>query len=327
MTLLVFAHRGEAQTFIKELNAKSITQNTYQYEEGFIYICSEGIYDVLVELPLIIKEFSIKQIINYGIAGSLSTQLNVNEIYSISGIYLEDNNQLEFKSFSLDGEIECISAHKRVLNKEYANKLRPIAKIVDRELWAIAKVSNNLNISLKAYKLISDIAGENTDCFDLKERAKEFSSFMYEHFTKIQDKPIEVNSEHTDIELPFQMSQYQNNILRKLIKEIDQNELNELIKKYTKSNRVHKSDVNDFIDDLRKNLYPLKYKMKEEVEEYLSPFTKHGFRVNYDENFEKEKLSLNIEINSQKNIEDAIIALRDFQYSSFIKIYKGDINV
>lgn len=325
MKLLIFAHRGEAQSFIKALGAKAVSEILYQYTEGFIYICSEGIYDVLTNLPLILKNTDSTEVINYGIAGSLSKQLEGQKIFSISGVYLEDNNEIQFKSFTLSGETECITAHKRVLTPEYAKKLQPFAKIVDRELWAIAKVCHNFKINLKAYKLISDLAGDNTDCFDLKNRAQQFSEIMLEHYqASIQDTNI-VDKE--EVILPFQTSQYQMNVIKKLISETDTELINKIINEYKKKGYTSKSDANHFIKEVKSNLYPLKNKIHNQIKETLNSLDRNNIKYNYDKNLEKEKLNISIEINSQKNIDDAIKSLKDLKYEKFLDIFKGNINV
>lgn len=326
MNLLVFAHRGEAQTFIKELNAKSIETNLYQSSDELIYICGEGIYDVLTNLALIINDYKPLNILNYGIAGSLSTTLNINEIYSISSVYLEDNNELEFKSFPLKGDIECISAHNRVLDNEYAQRLRPIAKIIDRELWAIAKVAAFFKINCSSYKIISDFAGENTDCFDLKDKAKFFSEKLFNHYQANENKIKNTNIVEK-IEIPFEMSQYQKNVISKLIKEIDEKDLEIIIKTFREKNKLTKKDTNDFINEIKKQIYPVKYQIINQIEQEIQNLKVSGMKVYFDENLEKEKLNLNIEINSQKNVTDCIKAFENFNYDEFLKIFKGDLNV
>ena len=208
MEICILAHRGEAQTFIKELKAKALSEDLYEFSKGLIYISKEGPYEIMVKLGVMLKEFNIKEIINLGIAGSLSTQLEVGEIYEIRCVYLEDNAKIQFQSYTLNpnASFDCITAHSRVLNNDHRIQLAPIADIVDRELWAIAKVAHNYKVNCKSFKLISDLAGDQTQCFDLKEKAKEYSDKLFEFYLK---KEI-IHKDYTQkLESPFKGSQYQ----------------------------------------------------------------------------------------------------------------------
>lgn len=326
MELLVFAHRGEAQTFIKELKSKALDENTYEFDKGLIYICGEGIYDVLSALGHIINSYNIKQIINYGIAGALETNLELNKIYEIRTVYLEQEKDIEFKSFTLNSNAntDCITGLKRVLTNEHAAFLRPIADIVDRELWAITKVAKLYKTPVNSYKLISDIAGSTTDCFDLKNRAKELSQILFQHYIKseiIKTDYIEPKK------LPFEATQYQINQFNKLIKNIDQHTYENILKPISKKDLRDKEKTTLLLEEIKKILYPFKYKIINQIENKLLPIREAGISIKYDENLEKEILKLQIDINSQKNIEDIKVALNEFNYDEFLKIYKGELDV
>lgn len=328
MNLLIFAHRGEAQIFIKQLNAKALESELYQYESGFIYICTEGIYDVMSKLGAIIQAHKISSVINLGIAGALSKQLEINKVYSIRSSYLENFEDIEFKSFELKGELDCITSSKRVLSENYSNKLKPIAPLVDRELWGIAKVCKDFETPLMAYKLISDYAGAQTDCFDLKQRAGEFSQRLWEFYHQnLSQNKIEDNAEKVSIKYPFNMSQYQKNQYQKLIKNIDAKRLDQLINEINKHELSDKEKTNELIMLIKKEFYPLKYKIIKQIETSLAPLKSNHIQIKYDENLEKEYLNINIQINSEKNIEQSIKALEKFSYADFIKIFKGSIDV
>ena len=125
------------------------------------------------------------QVINLGIAGSLDKNIQLGEIYSIRKVFREGvapNSFPVFRSFDDTAQADCITAEKRVVEKSYATSLAPFAPIADRELWAIASVCSRFNLPFRAYKLISDRAGEDTDTSGIKRRALEFSSRLYEYY-------------------------------------------------------------------------------------------------------------------------------------------------
>lgn len=326
MELLVFAHRGEAQTFIKELKSKAIDENTYKFDKGIIYICGEGIYDVLAALGNIINSNNIKQIINYGIAGALETSLELNKVYEIRTVYLEQEKEIAFKSYTLNSsaKMDCITSFKRVLTNEHAAILRPLADIVDRELWSITKVAKLYKITINSYKLISDIAGSATDCFDLKNRANILSQILYQHYIKSEI----IKTDYVEPkELPFEATQYQMNQFNKLIKNIDQHKYENILKAISKKDLRDKEKTTLLLTEIKKILYPFKYKIINQLENKLLPLREAGISIKYDENLEKEKLQLQIDVNSQKNIEDIKTALDKFNYDDFLNIFKGDLDV
>ena len=329
MALYIFAHRGEAQTFIKNLRATALDKDLYQFNNGLIYICSEGIYDVMCRLGSLLDKYQVSKVINYGIAGALNNKLKINQVYSIRSIYLENNNEIEFKSITLNGDTDCITANKRVLDESHKNKLLPIADIVDREIWGIAKVCQAYNIELQSYKLISDFAGASTDCFDLKNTAQLFSDLMWNHFQARENLATNENNSRMiqSNEIPWDGTQYQKNILDKLMKKIDKNQLETFIQSINDQNLAEKEKINLLIEKINNKLYPVQAKIKEKLKRETKVLSDNGFQVIYDQKLEKKKIKLNLEVNSQKNISDAISALEKFNYQSFNEIFEGNFDV
>lgn len=188
-TLFTFAHRGEAQLFLKKGGYKPIPfyfDSLYDNGTNFLLITGEGLQKTTEKVAAVCAFYKsrIPQIINLGIAGSLSSELQLGEIYSVRTVYRED----EFHSFtSSEGlssfsRFDCISALNRVVTDEKAEQLGYFAQIVDRELWAIGSCASLFKIPFRSYKLIADRAGSQTDCFDLKKRALSFSEKVYDYF-------------------------------------------------------------------------------------------------------------------------------------------------
>lgn len=191
MRLLVFAHRGEAQNFLKntEFVANSLNLSLYKNDNHFILVSGEGIKNSLESVALCcgLIGTKIKEVLNLGIAGSLHDTIKTDSIYSIRTSYSHGSMEPRFNSYSSadqHAKVDCISASNRVVSSEDASRLKPFAKIVDRELWAIASISKRLNFPFRSYKLISDQAGVDTNCFDLKSKAKVFSETLYDFYEK-----------------------------------------------------------------------------------------------------------------------------------------------
>jgi hypothetical protein len=159
--LLVFAHRPEAQSFLKNHSLKPIQADhidIYVSDEYYLLITGEGVLNAISKTTIILSKFQdIKEIWNFGIAGGLTSHFIKKEhIYQIRTSYGELGEEIQFKSFSTankSSELDCISASKRVLNEKKATHLANFAQIVDRELWGIGLIAREFKIPFYAAKL------------------------------------------------------------------------------------------------------------------------------------------------------------------------------
>lgn len=338
MQLIVMAHRGEAQTFIKNLDLKADKNlnGLYTADKLGVLITGEGIYNVFNKLPYVFGKHSIDKVINLGIAGALSSKLNLGEVYPIRTSYGFNEVSPKFHSFSsshTEAEMDCITTDQRVLNNQYAKELNPFAHIVDRELWAIGNCCKEHNISFCAYKLISDFAGDNTACFDIKERAQEFSESLFEYYQSLN---VSINNEDTiDIEYPLQMSFSNKARYKKVIQAIALREnkshkkilceigLDHIVSQDIKT----KNKVSLLINRLENKLNPLKEVIEKTLDKHFSSFTDIGVKINIDPKLEIQNFDLSMKINSQTNLSKLKDAIEDFDYSCIEKIWNGEFDV
>ena len=189
-SLLIFAHPGEAQAFLAGINFQPIVfsvKGLYEAEREFLLLTGGGLRSTGKKLAAVCDAFrkNISQVINLGIAGSLDERCAEGEIYPIRNVFRESRSGEVFEIYRSAGSqavIDCISAEKAVLNPSHAARLSPLASMVDMELWAIAAVCSQFNLPFRAYKLISDIAGHNTDFRKIKARAGEYSERLYRFY-------------------------------------------------------------------------------------------------------------------------------------------------
>lgn len=189
--LLVFAHRGEAQAFLKGRNFREVDfafNGVFQSEKELLLLCGEGLDAAEERLSTLLGAFGkdISLVLNLGIAGSLSDSLTPGEIYPIRAAYREPEAVQAlpaFRSADPNARIDCISARRRVLTPAYAQRLAPFAPIVDRELWAIASLCAQQGIPFRSCKLISDRAGVDTSALDFKRCARPFSEQLFDFYT------------------------------------------------------------------------------------------------------------------------------------------------
>ena len=189
MKLLTFAHRGEAQHFLKYDNYKSFDfefNGLYRNKENYVLITGEGLESTNKKMGEVLRQsnYSISKVINLGIAGALDSNLDLESIHSVKLIKKENENET-FQSSDVYAEIDCISALNRVHDVVYRNKLFARAQIVDRELWACAKVRNKYQVPIYSFKLISDYAGSTTGLNKIIQKSKGYSKKLFDFYHEI----------------------------------------------------------------------------------------------------------------------------------------------
>jgi len=191
MKLLTFAHRGEAQHFLKVDNYQSVEfsfKGLYKNKENYLLITGEGIESTNIKMEVVLEHIGseILGVINIGIAGALDNNLELETIHCVNLILKEDESKVFYSSNKRLAQ-SCLSALNRVHNIDYRNKLTQKAQIVDRELWTIADVCSRYNIPVSSIKLISDYAGKAIDTKRIIQKAKEYSKNLYDFYKSNAD--------------------------------------------------------------------------------------------------------------------------------------------
>lgn len=334
MDLLVFAHRGEAQEFIKRLalTATDSTSSFYKNDAGDVslLITGEGIYEVFSKLGPILGKYAFSRVINLGVAGSLNNKFAPGTVINPRTVYCE-SEKLQFHSFSMesDSEIDIITSLERILSEEDAKRLSCFAPTVDRELWAIAKLCQETKTPLSSIKLISDMAGQATSCFDIKNRALEFSARLLEEFLKQEKLELEASEGQTPIPMSFtQKARYFKTLSSlELSDSFDKNTISIWLKELSSKGLAQKAMANALLDRMELSINPSKKLASDSFEKLCIPLSDIGAKAHFDKNFEKKKFTLQMEINNQANIENLQRALSKLDYSRFEKIWEGDFDV
>lgn len=346
MDLLLFAHRGEAQEFIKYYGLKPDPKDhfLYQGKERLLFISGEGIYEVFAKLGQLLGRHPIKKVINLGIAGSLSPKVKVGEFHSIRTVYAYGEQAL-FQSFTLQdnsAELDLITSTQRVLDDEVASQLSCFAPIVDRELWAAAKTCAQAKVELFSYKLISDMAGAETACFDLKQRALEFSSELLKGYLGLDhssdlssDQEMnQMNAQKEALETPIPMSFTQKARYLKAMnalnisQEFNHKDFNDTFFSDPEIQRLpQKQKANLYIDRLECELNPLKKLTKDRFDMLSQEAKDIGANLIFDKNFEKKKFVLQMEINNQKNLDKLSQVAAKIKFKDFERVWDGNRDV
>jgi len=191
MNLLTFAHRGEAQHFLEKDNFQPVDflfDGLFKNKKNYLLLTGEGMQSTHKKMEIVLKNIGskISEVINLGIAGSLTEDIELESVHLVNQIKKEDENKT-YQTQNVKSGLDCISALNRVLNINYKNKLSSDAHIVDRELWAIADVCSKFNLPVFSIKLISDFAGRATDTERIIQKAKEYSKKLYIYYKESED--------------------------------------------------------------------------------------------------------------------------------------------
>jgi nucleoside phosphorylase len=194
MLLLTFAHKDEAAVFIERKHGLPVDfsfSGLYRGEDQLLLLTGEGVTATLKKVHSVCDYFGNKvhQVINLGIAGSLSSELQVNQIYGIRKVFYEPYLHTAEKTYTTANNrasFDCITSFHTVSTPEYARELAMFAQIVDRELWAIAHICKSYHLPLQAYKLISDRAGDQTLPETICSKAEEYSLHLFDFYKKLQ---------------------------------------------------------------------------------------------------------------------------------------------
>jgi len=186
MKLLTFAHRGEAQYFLKFDSFQPINfqfEGLFKNENNYLLLTSEGLESTEHRMKAVMKNIDIElsEVINLGIAGALTDDIELESVHHVNRVNKED----ETKSYQIQDKksgLDCISSINRVQDINYKNKLLTEAQIVDRELWAIADICSRYKLPISSIKLISDYAGHSNDTKQIIQKAKEYSKKLYDYF-------------------------------------------------------------------------------------------------------------------------------------------------
>jgi nucleoside phosphorylase len=312
MILLHIAHRGEAQHFISTLDLKAsqevfagVYAGSGANNDLMLLIAGEGLTNTHNKLSYLLGKYPIKKVVNLGIAGVLDTSIKLDQIVGITTSYafidkpqFHSYSTLSSLALKASNNYSCITTNDRVLDDELAKKLAPFAPVVDRELWALASSCTSFGIKFESYKYLSDYAGINTECLDIKNRASEFSQKLLEFYllhvkSAEQIKPTNLTTKinlPTDYHLTFTQKHQVANLLYKLASKWDV-EVNEVIKLVLNDLKNEKDSDNKIrpkekslrlIGKLEQLLNPLKSKIMTKLQESVQDLNAAGATIHFE---------------------------------------------
>ncbi|MBC7713979.1 MAG: hypothetical protein H7177_11615 [Rhizobacter sp.] len=352
MKLLVFAHRGEAQAFFNEwefLPEEFFFTGLFKNKNYYLLITGEGPKDASEKTVAVLSSYKneITEIINIGIAGSLTPKLSVGDMAWVRSSYAQNAERSEFKSYTTKNHtnIDCITAFSRITSQIERKTLSAFADIVDRELWSIASAGHLFRVETSALKLISDDADSVDMCKLVKDEAPAMSKKLFTEFQKHEMKlasvkPVELVAKSDSIEdyflnhpkFYFTTSQTRklSTVLRGLsLKKIaDDTELKNIANKLIEENANEKTSKElskMFLNSLSERLNPLNTKIKDKINQSLKPLLDSGATVTFDPELEQEYIQINYQVRNTKDQKRLQLALEQFNYQKIKDIFAGNL--
>ena len=351
--LLIFAHRGEAQAFFNEWELLPVNfyfTGLFKNKDHYLLITGEGPKEASEKTVAVLAAFKpeITEVINIGIAGSLTPKLKVGEHVWVRSSYAQNAERCEFKSFTTKNHnnIDCITAYSRVTTPEEKKTLSSFADIVDRELWSIASAAHLFKIELSALKLISDESNSDDICQLVKDEAPTLSKKLfceYQNYLKKQTEaaPVALVAPKSNTildyilthpKLYFTTSQTRKltTLLRGLAlkKILDDEEIKTFTQNLIESTNdsISSKEISKMLLNLLgEKLNPLNTQIKNKITEALAPLTDSGAQANFDPELEQDYIQLNYQIRSTKDQKKLILALEQFNYQKIKDIFKGEL--
>lgn len=353
LKLLIFAHRGEAQAFFNEWDYIPVNfhfAGLFKNKDHYLLITGEGPKEASEKTVAVLSAFKneISEIINIGIAGSLTPKLKVGDHVWVRSSYAQNAERCEFKSFTtkFHDNIDCITAYSRITSAEERKTLSSFADIVDREFWSIASAAHLFKIDVCALKLISDDMQLTDMCQLVKEAAPALSKKLLSEFMAYLQKNTSIKKlelhaapsntledyllSHPKLYFTTSQTRKLSTLLRgiALKKIFSDQEIKDLTSKMIlnfSEEKTSKELSKILLNDLGEKLNPLNTKIKEKIAEALLPLSDSGVQTNFDPELEQDYVQINFQIRSNKDQKRLILALEQFNYQKIKEIFSGNL--
>lgn len=343
--LLVFAHRPEAQSFLKNhdlLSIQDITLDIYESKTYYLLICGEGVLNAISKTTAALSRFQeIREVWNLGIAGGIEDRLLKKEhIYQIRTCYGELGGEIQFKSFSSankNSELDCISSGHRVLDKKKATKLSNFAQIVDRELWGIGHSAREFNIPFYAAKLISDFPQSDGDeiCRIVKEEAERFSDLLFRYWISLEEDILPNKPQDSYINnfqefyFTVAMERKFNNLFETLLNRETFEEVLKSIRENSKYGVIINSKITpkqktlELISFLKELVSPKLYAIDDQLNNLSRDLKRNGADIFFDPSYEQSTIQLNIKLKNELEKDNFLNSLKRFSFEDLNSIIEG----
>lgn len=324
MDLLVFAHRLEAQCFFDKhhlTREECHFTELYKSPHFYLLICGEGLQKASESMIATLStQTEISRVINYGVAGFLKPEMfNVPPSFLEVRCHYSENHFHSYQNAEANSEFDCISAHERVLKKEYAKRLSLFAPLADRESWAIARASSLFKKDFRSFKYLSDFADESTDCEDIKSQSSVFSQIFYKEYQKIKPKTTDSQEVETSEIFPSRyfshglIQQSQKVLLVLKNKKLNASEIiSEILERVLASKKFYGRGVGrEVLKELKRAAFPQSMHIEDHIKEFLKEKNLHTI-LRYLSNHPQHAFKIETPFNTTEELQDILKKLSVF---------------
>jgi hypothetical protein len=350
--LLVFAHPGEAQSFLKAYSYQALASNfpefikLYETNEHYLLICGEGKYLSLQNISIIFSLLSdkISIMINLGICACLDTHLKKYDLFQIRTCYGYGQTP-QFHSFTSSQTLpslkalDCLTVENRVKLKEDKQKYSAFAPLLDRELWSLAYASQKFKIPWMAIKTVSDILNENTQCQNIFEEAAIYSQNLLSCYQEIYDQKPQTEKVSLEqiafnhlLQNQFYFTQSQKHRFFDLWKKLTllhpgleiSEFINEVINNAQK--QKHKVKTQKLLKLLELKLNPWLYQLNQQLNKTLKPYQSEQFQIEVPLNRDEKKINFHLTCLDSEDWKKVQLQINEFPFDKIDQLLEGNLD-
>jgi hypothetical protein len=340
MYLITMAHTGEALALIEHFELSVVEKNLFKNDDLVLLITGEGPFEASVKTALTLSKYRFSEVINLGIAGSLSDELEIGTLLPIRTFYLIQDLKPAFKTFkSLDQGVDCLTSFERILDPEKARKLKGVAHLVDREGWGVAMAAKEALIPFRSYKMISDEAGTYGACELIKEEAHHFSLKLAHELSNILGMPslnktkrptlsvTELKGFHFTHTTYHKFHQLLNKLSIKFEKTPDEIFDSLKVSDLLILDVLPKERTKLLLKTMEEKIDPTKKLMDEKMKNLTHLFQKEGLKLIMDPHLENPKVTVSFEASTDEELHQKARGLLNLSLKNFSDLMSGDLHV
>lgn len=344
MILFVVAHKKEAEAFIEYFALKSVPfifEGFYEGQNIKLIISGEGLKNASERTLIALTKFpEITEVINLGVAGSVTSKIKVGEIHFVRTVYAHNGLAPEFKSFTSDikSTYDCMSLSKRVLHSNEKIEYAKFADIIDREAWSIASAAHIFKKPFYAMKYISDDLDSKDFCQLVIDEAHIISAKILDFYLKNKSHQNDISNQETfydhllnDKRFHFTLTQKRQ--LQSIVLALQSIEYNldafshgPLFSDISTKEITPKERSKQIIQTLLLELNPFHKTVSNKIDKLLHPFQKK-IHFKYDMTLERNEIEGNFKFSTETELNEIINTLRNFPIKSIHEIFAGKFDV
>jgi hypothetical protein len=340
MYLITMAHAGEALAIIERFQLSQVEKNLFKNDDLVLLLTGEGPFEASVKTALTLPKYRFSEVINLGIAGSLTEELEIGTLLPIRTFYLVQDFKPAFKTFkSLDQGVDCLTSFERILDPEKAIKLKGVAQLVDREGWGVAMAAREALVPFRAYKMISDTAGTSGACELIKEEAHQFSLKLAHELSNIlgisssnkkkssMDLVSELKGFHFTHTTYHKFHQLLNKLSLKFEKKPDEILDSLKVSDFLALDIFPKERTKLLLQRMEEKIDPTRKLIDEKIKNLTHLFQKEGIKLIMDPHLENPKVTVSFEASTDEELHKKARGLLNLSLKNFSDLMNGDLHV